>query len=114
MQKLISASTFRFCAKLARKGELLEMAEGQLRNDDEFAQLERSRNDLFAEPGQVVFVSVADFLDQAMVAGVSGVWMFGSRFGLTRTGGVFCPGDRRCGTLRGRWRGTELRRRDRS
>lgn len=42
------------------------MAEGQLGNDDEFAELQPGGNNVLAELGQVILVRAAYFLDEAM------------------------------------------------
>ena len=40
------------------------MAEGELRDDDEFPQLEAGGDDLLAELGEVVLVRTSDLLDR--------------------------------------------------
>ena len=44
------------------------MAEGELRDDDEFPQLEAGGDDLHAELGEVVLVRTSDLLDRPVQA----------------------------------------------
>lgn len=44
------------------------MAEGELRNENEFSDLQAGSDDLLAEARQIVLVGVADLLNQAMDA----------------------------------------------
>ena len=48
--------------------KLCNLAEGQLRNDDQLAELHSGGDDLLSKPGQVVLVRASDFLDQPMQA----------------------------------------------
>lgn len=54
----ISISTYGFCAFLARSRNA---AGGQLRDEDELAEFEGGREDVFAELGGVVFVTARRF-----------------------------------------------------
>ncbi len=44
------------------------MAEGELRDDDEFPQIEAGGDDLLAELGEVVLARTSDLLDQPVQA----------------------------------------------
>ena len=44
------------------------MAGSELGNDDEFPEFEGGGDDVFAESGDVVLVSAADFFDEAVSA----------------------------------------------
>ena len=55
---------------LGRKTKLLSEPEGELRDDDKFAEFESGGDNLFAERGDVVLVRVADFLTRPWVRSV--------------------------------------------